>query len=324
MPLSKSANTASRLSVILAFAAIYLLWGSSYLGIRFGLESFPPFLMMGARFSIAGAILIAWARLHGVPTPTRIDWREAVIAGGALFFIGNGLLVWAQQQITSGLTALMMALIPAWIVLLDWLRPGGKRPNNMVIFGVVLGFGGIALLISPGNVANGQNLNILGVGAVIGAGIFWAIGTLYSRQAALPESPIMSTGMQLFCGGILLFLTGIITGQVAQFHPDHVSLRSVVSLAHLIFSGSIIGFSAYVWLLRVCTPSQVATYAYVNPVVAMFLGWVLGGETLTRRTLLAAAIIIAAVIIIISYQGQKHSKIGTLLKRKIIAEHAVH
>jgi drug/metabolite transporter (DMT)-like permease len=318
MPVSQTANAPRRWLVFLAFFAIYILWGSSYLGIRFGLESFPPFLMMGFRFAVAGLILMVWAKFQGAPPPSRVEWRSTAITGIIMFSVGNGLLVWAQQHTPSGLTALIMALIPAWIVLLDWVRPGGVRPNSEVIIGVVMGFVGIALLINPDKLGGHQDVSLIGLVALVISGVCWAGGTLYARQSKQPQSPIMATGMQLFCGGVMLFLAGVVSGQVADFDPNAVSLRSIISLVHLIFSGSILGFTSYVWLLRVTSASQVATYAYINPVVAMILGWLFAGEMLTPRTVLAAMVIIAAVAVIITYRGEGRVRIGDWLRRKVV------
>ena len=300
-----SAQPVSRWRLIAAFFAIYIVWGSSYIGIRFAIESLPPFLMAGVRFSLAGGVLIVWARLRGAPAPTWANWRAAVIVGAILFLASNGLLVWAEQSVPSGLTALIYATIPLWMVLLDWLRPGGAvRPGWPVFFGLALGLVGIALLVGPDKLAGSGGVNPLGALALLIGGFIWAGGSIYSRQAALPRSPLLSTGMQLFGGGILLLALAAVSGEVVTTQWSAILPRSVIALVYLAIFGSIIGFTAYVWLLQVSTPARVGTYAYVNPVVAVILGWAMAGEALTARTLLASAVIIASVVIVVGYRNR--------------------
>lgn len=298
----------SRASVMAAFAAVYLIWGSTYLGIRFAIETLPPFLMAGARFTIAGSLMYAALRLRGAPRPARVHWRSAAVIGGLMLLGGNGGVTWAEQYVPSGIAALMIATVPLWIVLLDWLRPGGDRPASPVIVGLALGFAGLMLLVGPGELAGSGRINLLGAGALVFAALLWSIGSLYSRRAPLPtEVPLQGTAMEMLVGGLLLVGLGTATGEWARLDLSAVSLRSVLALLYLIAFGSWIGFSAYVWLLKVTAPARAATYAYVNPVVAVFLGWLLADEPLTIRTLLAAAIIISAVVIITSYRTPRRS-----------------
>ncbi|MGH2543142.1 MAG: EamA family transporter, partial [Ardenticatenaceae bacterium] len=223
--------------------------------------------------------------------------RGAAIIGAFLLVGGNGGVTWAEQLIPSGLAALLVALVPLWMVLLDWLQRG-PRPNGRVTVGLVLGLAGMSLLIGPGDVAGGAAIHPIGAAVVIGATLSWAYGSLAARRVELPGSPLMATASEMLAGGALLALLGLIAGEGAQVHLTSVSLRSALSFGYLIIFGSIIAFSAYVWLLRVARPAQVSTYAYVNPVVAVFLGWSLAGEPLTPRTLLASAIIVTAVVLI--------------------------
>jgi drug/metabolite transporter (DMT)-like permease len=287
-----------KLRVAAAFAAVYIIWGSTYLAIRLAIDTIPPFLMAGLRFIIAGTLLFAWLRLRGVPLPKRIELRSTAIVGGLLLLGGNGGVVWAEQRIASGIAALMVGLEPLWIVLIDWMRPGGKRPRNEVLAGVGIGFVGVVLLVGPGSLTGTGEIDLAGVIVLGLASLFWAIGSLYAQHAPMPESSMMSTALELLCGGALLTLAGTINGEWARLNLDAISLKSGLAMAYLVVFGSWIAFSAYVWLLKVTTPARVATYAYVNPVVAVFLGWAILAEPLSLRMLLAALLIIGAVFMI--------------------------
>jgi drug/metabolite transporter (DMT)-like permease len=288
--------------LLAAFAAVYLIWGSTYLGIRLAIETLPPFLMAGGRFVIAGLLLYGWARMRGAPAPTRLHWRSTAIIGGLLLLGGNGLVTWAEQEVPSGLAALIVAVVPLWIVLLEWLR-SGERPGLPVLSGVVIGLAGIALLVSPNTEAGAVVIAPIGILALLTATLCWANGSLYSRRAPLPSSPLLATGMEMLWGGVLLTLVGTATGEWARLDLSAISLTSLLAFAYLTVFGSIIAFTAYVWLLKATTPARAATYAYVNPVVAVFLGWALAGEAITARTLMAAAVIIGAVILITTYRS---------------------
>lgn len=290
----------TRSSLIIAFAAVYGIWGSTYLAIRFAIETLPPFLMLATRFTIAGAVIYGWARLRGAPRPAAFHWRAAAVVGGLLLTIANGSVAWSEQSVPSGLAALLIAIVPLWMVVLDWLRPGGVRPGRGVFLGLALGLVGIALLVGPGQLAGNSQVDPIGALALMVASLSWAIGSLYSRSAQLPSSPLLATGMAMLAGGALLSVVGILAGEPVRLALDAVSLRSALSLGYLIVFGSIVAFTAYIWLLRVSTPARVSTYAYVNPVVAVLLGWALAGEPLTLRTLSAAAVIVTAVAIITS------------------------
>ncbi len=302
---NQDSGAPSRWRVIAAFAAVYSIWGSTYLAIRFAVQTIPPFLMAGTRFVIAGVLLYAWLRLRGTPAPTRSQWRATAIVGGLLLMGGNGVLAWAEQTVPSGLAALMIATVPVWMVLLEWLRGDGTRPTVGVAIGLALGLVGIALLADPVNLAGGNSISTVGVIALIFAALSWATGSFYARHAPLPAASLMGTGMEMIAGGALLLAAGALTGEFGQLRLDQVSLRSLVAVGYLIVFGSWVGFSAYTWLLRAVKPALSSTYAYVNPVVAVFLGWALAGEALTVQTLLAAAIIIAAVVITTTNQPRK-------------------
>jgi drug/metabolite transporter (DMT)-like permease len=295
-----SSHPPSSIRIVLAFLAIYLIWGSTYLAIRFAIETIPPFLMAATRFIVPGGLLFAALRLRGTPAPTLLHWRSAAIIGALLLFAGNGGVTWAEQMVPSGITALLISTVPLWIALQDWLWHGGKRPGVAIITGILLGFAGVLLLIGPAELLGGHSVNPAGVVVLTLATISWSGGSLYSRTAPLPASPLMSVAMEMLCGGILLLVLGSFSGEWSRVQFDLFSFRSLGALAYLMTFGSLIGFSAYIWLLRVVPASRVATYAYVNPVIAVLLGWALAGEELTSRMLIAAVIIIAGVVVIIN------------------------
>lgn len=293
----------SKFRVMTAFAAIYLVWGSTYLAIRFGVETIPPFMMAGTRFVVAGLLLYGWARIRGAPHPAWIEWRSAAIIGTLLLFVGNGGVTWAEQKVPSGIAALLVATVPIWIVIIDWLWHGAARPRPGVIVGLVVGFMGVLFLVGPDQLLGHNRIDLAGVGVLMVATVSWAAGSLYSRKAILPSSPLLATSMEMLSGGIVLFLVSGLTGEFQRFDPSLVSTRSWLSVGYLSLFGSIVGFTAYVWLLRVAHASRVATYAYVNPVIAILLGWSLAGEEFTAHMLFAAAIIVLAVILIITNQS---------------------
>lgn len=296
-----SGRPPSRLLVLAAFAAVYVIWGSTFLAIRYAIQTLPPFLMAASRFLLAGAALTLWARVRGAPRPTRAHLRSAFVVGGLLFLGGNGGIVWAEQYIPSGVAALLVATEPLWIVLLDWARRGGTRPRRGVIAGLLLGLAGVWLLVgsvAPAGAAAGRGL--LAASAVMYASVSWAAGSLYSARAPLPSSPPLSAGIQMLAGGVLMAAAGMLLGEWRSFSAGGVSLASAAALLYLIVCGSVVAFTAYSWLLRVVTPARAATYAYVNPLVAVVLGWALAGEELTARMALAALVITASVAIIIT------------------------
>lgn len=305
-----------RWRVVLAFAAIYLIWGSTYLAIRFAIETIPPYLMGGVRFLLAGSILYAVLRWRGVKAPSRVQWRAALIVGALLLWGGNGGVMLAEQYVPSSLAALIIAMVPLWMVLLNWRWGDRMRPTIGTGLGVGLGLVGIALIAAPGqSVAEGA-VNPLGLALLLLASLSWSIGSLYSRKAALPSNALLSTAMEMLAGGALMLTAGLVSGQGAQIRFDHISLLSLSALAYLVLIGSLVGFTAYVWLLKVSTPARVSTYAFVNPVVAVFLGWLLAGEALSPRVLIAAAIIIVAVMLITLTQPASQAKPAPVTARE--------
>ena len=294
----------SRAKVYAAFAAVYVIWGSTYLGIRFAIETIPPFLMAATRFLAAGAVMYAYARWRGAPRPERPEWRSAIVVGTLLFLGGNGAVVWAQQWIPSGVAALLVATEPMIFVLLDSLRHR-QRPKQPVVIGLVLGLAGVAVLIGPGKILGGGRVDAVAALVLVGGATAWAIGSLLSKSSRMPASPAMATALTLLCGGAALLVASVVRGEPFSFELSAVSGRSLVALFYLFSFGSLVGFSAYLWILRVATTARASTYAYVNPVVAVLLGWAFAGEALTTRTLLAAAVIIGAVALIIQTGGER-------------------
>ena len=297
--------------VLLAFLALYLIWGSTYLAIRWAIETIPPFTMAGIRFLIAGSLLLLWARARGVPGPTRAQLRDAVVAGALLLLGGNGAVVWAEQWVDSGLAALLIATVPFWMVLLDWLWGGGRRPSGWAWVGIGWGLFGIWLLVGGGGFGVLEGPALVGGAVILAGSVSWAVGSIHSRRAAVPAAPRMATAIQMLAGGALLTVAGAAAGEWTRWDPAATSARSVLSLAYLIVFGGMVGYSAYIWLLRVSTPGRVATYAYVNPVVALLLGWLLADEPLGPRTLLAAGVILSAVVLLNRVSRPRRSRRGS-------------
>ncbi len=298
------ASSTSRTRLLAAFAAVYLIWGSTYLAIRFAIETIPPFMMIAVRYLVAGTLVYAYARARGAPRPTPGHWKAAAVVGALLLLGGNGGVAWAEQVVPSGTTALIVATEPLWIALLLWLGTR-ERPSPSVALGLLLGFGGVLLLVGPENLAGGERVHPVGALVIVLAALSWALGSLYSRAAPLPRSQTLSTGMSMLAGGALLTVMSLATGEPAQLDLAAISARSTLALLYLIVFGSLVGFSAYLWLMKATTPSRASTYAYVNPVVAVFLGWLLASEPLTPRTLIAAAVIVGAVAIIVARQEKR-------------------
>jgi drug/metabolite transporter (DMT)-like permease len=287
-----------RARLLAAFAAVYIIWGSTYLAIRFAVETLPPLLMAGVRFLIAGSILLFWARLREEATPRKIDWRTGFIGGALLLAGGNGAVVWAEQLVPSGIAALLVAVVPVWVVVLEWLRPGGRRPRLPVFVGLALGLLGLALLVGPEALHGGGSINLIGAAVLMVGALCWALGSLYTRSAPKPASGSIGSGTQMFAGGVCLVIVALLTGELRQLDLAHASARSLLGFAYLVTFGSLIGFTAYIYLLGHTTAAKAATYAYVNPVVAVLLGWAFASEPITARTLVAAAVILAGVAII--------------------------
>lgn len=286
--------------VLIAFAAVYLVWGSTYLAIQIGIESFPPLLLAGFRHLCAGLILYPILRWKTGIRPTAGHWKAAIVTGFLLLFVGNGGVSWAEQTVPSGVAALLVATVSLWLVILDWLRPGGVRPVFRVVVGILLGFSGLVLLVGPAHLGGSGRVDPGGAGILVIASLGWAIGSLYSKHGGMPSSPMLSVAMQGLAGGIVLILVGLFTGEFRAFHFAAVTARSWLALGYLILFGSGIGFTAYIYILQKSTAARVGTYAFVNPVVALFLGWLIAGEAISLRTVLAAGVILTAVILVIT------------------------
>jgi drug/metabolite transporter (DMT)-like permease len=283
----------SRAAVAAALGTVYLVWGSTYLAIRVTDRTMPPFLMSSVRFLIAGAALYAFAA-RGRARPTARQWAAAAIVGAALLLIGNGGVAWAETRLESGLTALLVAMVPLWVALLDRLF-FGRRLSAPALAGLVVGFGGVALLVRPGGGGD-----IVAMLALVGTTAAWAGGSLYARGAALPESPLLSASMQMLSAGVFLGITGLATGEASAVHADSFSTKPVLAFTYLVLVGSLLAFSTYGWLLKNVRISIVSTYAFVNPMVAVALGTVFLNEPIRWTTITAGAAIIVAVVLIVT------------------------
>lgn len=299
--MSNSAARPSRASILLAFAALYLIWGSTYLGIRFAIDSMPPLLMAGTRYGLAGALLYGFMRWRGEPAPTWRGWGAAAIIGVCLLSFGNGGVTLGEQYLPTGLTALLVATVPMFLALLGWLSGLSARPSVPVTLGLCCGLAGVYLLArTPGasHVALPGH-QAIGITLILTAALLWAIGSLYSKKHQPAPSPFLSGGMQMLCGGVVMLVVGLVRGEAQGFELAQVTAKSWVAYAYLVTFGSILAFTAYIWLLRVVEPTLAGTYAFVNPVVAVLLGWAFAGEQLNAGMLGGAALIVVAVALVV-------------------------
>ena len=289
----------------LALAGIYLSWGSTYLAIRYAVETLPPFFLAGVRFVISGSVFYAWARWRGCPAPTRAQWVASAVAGFLLIVSGHGLVVWGEKTVPSGLTALLIGTTPVVVVLLEWLWKGVRRPAWTTIAGVVAGFAGVVILVRPGGEGAGPaGPDPVGVGLILAAVVSWVVGSLNSRGADLPESALMKTAAQMLAAGVALSLLSPLLGEWRALDPGMVKARSVWAVAYLTVVGGG-GFICYSWLLHNTTPALSTTYAYVNPVIAVLLGWWLGGEALTGRIMAATPLVFVGVVLIMAVNRRR-------------------
>jgi drug/metabolite transporter (DMT)-like permease len=295
----------NRLVIIVAFAALYLIWGSTYLGILFAIQSIPPLLMAGTRFLLAGIILYTGARMTGAPRSPGAEWRTALIVGACLLLGGNGGVTLSEQYVPSGVAALLVATVPIYITLLSWLFGISKRPSAITCAGLAGGFVGVGVLIGPALrfSATGESPKAwIGMTILLFSSLIWSAGSLYSRAAKNAPSPFLAAGQQMLCGGTLLIIAGMVSGELRHFDARQITMQSFAAFLYLVLIGGIIGYASYAWLLRYCDPAKVATYAYVNPIVAVVLGALFAGETLSLRTLIAAMLIIGSVALVITAQ----------------------
>lgn len=285
-------------SAWLALAIVYVVWGSTYLGIDLAVRTMPPFLMASVRFLIAGPLLYAWATRRGdrIDRPTARHWLSAFLIAAPMLAIGNAAVGWAEQTIDTGTASLIIASVPLWMALLDRVFYAQRLARTIVI-GLVVGFGGVGLLVAPGGPGGGASRAAI---VLVFSSLAWALGSLYSRQAPQPQRPLVAAAMQMTAGGLILAVVSAASGEASGFHVSQVSLESWLGLAYLIVAGSLVAYTAYMWLLREVPTSLVGTYAYVNPVVAVLLGTVILGEPLTWRTLVGGGVILASVALIVS------------------------
>jgi drug/metabolite transporter (DMT)-like permease len=285
-----------RWQTIFAFAAIYLLWGSTFLAIRIGVREVPPFLLAAMRFLIAGLVLYGWMIAQGERSPSGRQWMSAFLLAVLIFVLDYGLLFWAEQRVPSGIAAVMMAMIPVFMALSEILLLGTQRITLRLAVALLIGITGVAVLMSHG--LGGSPIDRAGAAALLVSAISWSLSSALTRKLPLPPSKVMSSGAQMLAGGILLAMTAAALGEFRNFHPEAVSREAWLSLIYLIVAGSIVGFTAYVWLIHHESPTRVGTYAYVNPVIAVLLGHFLGGEPLGPRTILGTLFVLISVVLI--------------------------
>ena len=289
----------SPVALVAAFAAVYVIWGSTYLAIRWGVAEIPPFLMAGVRFVAAGLVFAAWGLRQGAALPTARDWAMTGLVGVLMAAGGNGGVSWALQRVPSGLGALLVSMVPFWVALGDWWRPGGERPAGRVVLGLVLGFSGIALLVNPAEAAGAGGLDPVGAGAIVLASLLWAAGSICSRHVPQPHSQALSSGMQMLGGGAVLLALSAGAGEPGRVDWSAVSPGAFGAWAYVAAFGSV-AYGCYLWLLKASVPAKAATYAYVNPVIALVLGYFLAGEALSAWSLGCSAVVVVGVLLVVS------------------------
>ncbi|GAB5406562.1 MAG: drug/metabolite exporter YedA [Aureliella sp.] len=300
MQVIKSTEADRSILILLAFAAIYLIWGTTYLAMRIAVESLPPFFLSAVRFLLAGGLTFGVLRLQGCPLPTWQNWKSAIVVGNLLMVGGNGLTIWAVKEIPSGVAALMVATMPLWMAVFDWLFYAGPKLTSRVLVGLSLGLAGILLLVRPDQIFDQtEHLHVPSLIALLAAPIFWSLGSLHSRRMDLPSSIFMTTALHSICGGVGLMLLSLAVGEQRELDLANVTSRSLAALAYLAFFGSLVALTAYSWLLRNVTASRVSSYTFVNPVIAVFLGWLVLGEQTSWYTIGAVLLIVLAVVLIV-------------------------
>jgi len=290
---------------VLAFAIIYFVWGSTFLAIRVGVREVPPLLLASMRFSVAGVVLFAWMRLTGTPSPTRREWMAASLLAVCIFVLDYGLLFWAEQRVPSGIAAVMLATIPVFMTLSEILFLRTQQLTFRLGLALLVGIGGVSVLVSHSLSLGEVPIDPAGAVALLIAALSWSIASALTRKLPLPASKVMSSGAQMLAGGILLAVTAAFFGEFRGFHIQAVSRGAWFALIYLIVAGSIVGFTAYVWLIHHESPTKVGTYAYVNPVVAVIVGYFLGGETVGPRTLLGTLLVLVSVVVITTTRARK-------------------
>ena len=291
--------------VLLAFSIVYFVWGSTFLAIRVGVRDVPPFLLAGMRFCLAGAALYAWTRAKGTASPTRREWSAAALLAVPIFVVDYGLVFWAERRVPSGTTAVMMATIPVFMALSEIFFLGTQRLTVRLASALVVGIGGVAVLVSRSLSLGEVAVETSGAIALLVAAIGWSAGSALTRKLPLPASKPMSSAIQMLSGGVWLTLIAGALGEFHGFHLQAVSREAWIALAYMVVAGSIVAFTAYVWLLHHESPTRVGTYAYVNPVVAVALGYFVGGEAVGPRTLLGTLLVLVSVIVIVTASAKK-------------------
>jgi drug/metabolite transporter (DMT)-like permease len=297
------AASVSRAPILLAFASVYLIWGSTYLFMRFAVETLPPVAVAGVRYLLAGVLLFAIASWRRTPEPVKVPWQGHAIVG-TLLTAGNGSVALAVQRIPSGVAALLVALTPCMMVLLEWWWRGGSRPTLGVVAGLVLGLAGMAVLVGP-SALGGERIDLIGAGTVLFGSTAWAVGSVYSRTLPRFQSAVRTSAIQMLAGGVVVSLIALAVGDFGRLDPSAASFKSVFSFVYLILIGSLVGYSSYMYLLGVTSAARASTYAFVNPVVAVLLGAAFANEPLTPRVLTAGAIIVLAVALITLFGGEQ-------------------
>lgn len=287
-----------------AFAAVYLIWGTTYFALGQVVQAVPPLFMTSMRFVVAGSLLYAWRRAQGAPRPERAHWVSAAWIGGLLLLGGYGLTAWAQQRVPSGMTALLVSVGPLIIVLLEWLRPGGTRPAGVIFAGLGLGVAGMALLIGPARLEAARDADLISTLSCVLASLCWSAGSVFGRLARQAPDVFLAASMQMLVGAVLLLGASVATGEFARLGPSALAPATLGGFAYLTIAGSLIAFSSYIYLLKNTTPARASTYAYVNPAVAVLVGWAFGREVVTPRILVAAALLLGGVALITLWKGR--------------------
>lgn len=314
MPVALIKKEPSKALVVAAFAAIYIIWGSTYLGILFAIKTIPPFFMAGVRFSIVGLLLLGWCLLKKEKMPSMASVLKIALSGILMLLLGNGSVTWVEQYLPSSLAAIVVATMPLWLVLLDKRNWGFYFSNKMIIIGLVTGFAGVVLLIADGSAANffqdkRKSISLL---ILLAGTISWTIGSLYSKYKQMEGSTLMKVSIQMLAAGMASLLAGVVANEQKGFALAQVSHSSVMAMLYLIFIGSLVGYVSFMWLLSVRPASLVGTYAYVNPVVAVFLGWAIAGETITQQQMIGLGVIILGLMLVNLYK-EKHLRENTLI-----------
>jgi len=306
--------------VLLAFAIIYFVWGSTFLAIRVGVREVPPLLLAGMRFLLAGAALYGWMRLRGTPSPSRREWGAATLLAVLIFVLDYGLLFWAERRVPSGVAAVMMAIIPLFMAIAEIVILKTQPLTARLALALLVGVGGVAVLVSRTVSFGDAPIDLVGACALIVAAISWSVASALTRKMPLPAAKAMSSGAQMLAGGVLLTVTAASLGEFHGFHPEVVSGKAWLALAYLTVAGSIIAYTAYVWLIHHESPTKVGTYAYVNPIVAVLLGYYLGGEAMGRRTIVGTLCVLASVIVITTSPATKTRRPAAVKQMHELAE----